>query len=287
MLTLASKIEKGRCLRAVLYTVPALFAWALPLRAGADFESTPDPVALVRTMIATYQSATTIQETSEARVNDGMAEYIQASSLKFKKPRLMIITSQDPQTGTLSTYVNAKTITIYSGKQNIYTKRTTPETLQATFALINRAAGESLGMQFIQIFNPASFLLAANGKLREADGFRYVGKQAVDGHNTILIVGRANDALFQKLAPEVKLTPEKRDVALWIDAQSNLLVRCRCLLTWLIAIPAQGTTPARSLRRGLVLDEVHRDSRLNAPISDDEFRFTPPKESREVFQQGQ
>src|SRR5581483_6273114 len=147
-------------------------------RAGAP--AAPDANALVRKMVATYQRASTIQETSEARVERiGAGQYVQTNTLKYKKPNKLMLQSQDPVAGTISVYAKGDTVTLYSGKQNIYAIRTAPPTLAKTVDLISRTTGELMGASLTQVLNPVSFLLA-KGMPVETQSFRYASMQTIE-----------------------------------------------------------------------------------------------------------
>src|SRR5262249_48014826 len=73
----------------------ATCAPATPQKRGPSV-SVPDANAIVRQMVATYQRATTIQETSVANFEEfhGIA-LSQANTLKFQRPNLLAEISQD------------------------------------------------------------------------------------------------------------------------------------------------------------------------------------------------
>ena len=81
-----------------------------------------DADAIVRKMVITYQSAQSVQEKSEAKMKtiEGR-EFFQSSEVKFRRPNLLYIASTDPQLGTYTVYCNGRTVTMYTGTQNIFT----------------------------------------------------------------------------------------------------------------------------------------------------------------------
>jgi hypothetical protein len=109
----------------VLPVAAALFA--LPAAGGQ--KAGQDANALVRKMIATYQAANTISGSSEAKMLISGAQYIQRTTWKYRKPNKLFMSSVDPVAGTFTLWLNDSIIVIYSGRQNIYTKRTTQPTL--------------------------------------------------------------------------------------------------------------------------------------------------------------
>jgi outer membrane lipoprotein-sorting protein len=263
-------------LLGLLLSVPRPHAGATPIPQDAN--------ALVRKMVATYQAAKTFQENSEVKMTViGSGEYYQTNSIKYKRPDLLALVSSDPKMGTVSAYANGSTVTVFTGKQNVYTKRTAPKNYAQTVALIEKTTAE-LGVPAAQVLNPVTFLLA-KGLPREASAFRLAGgDNRIEGHSTQRVIGQATSALMQKLAPGPGLTPEKRDVILYLDAKTHLLIKCEMLLTWSAKTQIQGKG-LQKIHAGYHYEETHHDAVLNAPIADGAFFFQPPKGATELFQE--
>lgn len=254
-------------------------------RAGAPVA--PDANALVRKMVATYQRASTIQETSEARIEKiGEGQYVQTNTLKYKKPNKLMLQSQDPVAGTITAYAKGDTVTLYSGKQNIFTLRTAPPTFAKTVALISKASGDLMGTSLTQVLNPISFLLA-KGMPVEAQSFRYANMQTIEGHKTYVILAKASESWMRKQVPSREFVPDKRDIVLNIDTKTNLLVRAMAILTWRRAVRAAGSKQARYQMIGARFTEIHRGTVLNGTIADSVFDFNAsrPKGATEVYQE--
>jgi len=274
--------RRRRCVGGALL-IGALSLLA-PVRSGAGSASGPDANALVRKMVAAYHAASTIQETAEAVIRTPeRGEYLQTSSIKYKRPNLLVLETSDPVTGSIVCYANTRTLTVYSGKQNIFTKRTAPKSYARLIPLIEKTSAE-VRVPILQIFTPLSFLLA-KGMPVEAQSFRYSGMAVVDGRKTYKVIGRATPDLMQKAAPAAYLRPDKSEVTFFIDPRTNLLVKVKAVLVWRATIPGRGKTRAQVFRTGYVLEETHRGTVLNAPIVDTAFVFAPPKGAVEIFQE--
>ncbi len=273
----------GRLFNFVGFCLPVTTLGLCLLPNFALAGSTPDANALVRKMIATYQAAKTIQESSEVNMTiPGAGLYFQTNAIKYKQPYFLALESTDPNTGTVAIYDNGSTVTVYSGKQNVYTKRTAPKNYAQTVALAEKVTIE-LGVPSGQVVNPVSFL-SAKGMPVEAASFRYLGTASVEGHPTYKVIGQGTTAFMQKVAPTKNLTPEKRDIILYIDKRTNLLIRSELTLTWSAPTYQKGK-PAGKLMTGYHYEETHRGITLNAPIADKEFVFNPPKGAKEIFQE--
>ena len=255
----------------------------LALPAGAT-AGKPDAVAIVKKMVATYKSVSTFQETSRARIlmlNGTSAE--QSTTFKYRKPDRVAVTSVDPVNGTLEGFADGLTVSIYSGKQNVFTRRTAPTVYQEIMQLIGSASEESLGVRLSQILAPASFIAAKGSLPDEAKVFAYVQRQDLAGHHTYLIKALADPAWVQSLAPSLKVTPRRRDILFWIDTKSYNLVRATIALTWMSTLPGQSRSARQTLKGGFAIEETHQNMITNAPLPDSAFRFIPPRGAIEKF----
>lgn len=252
-----------------------------PLTAGAP---APDANTIVKKMVTAYKKATSIQDFAEATfATPGVSTYIQSSRLKWKSPNLIYFHSQDPRLGTLSMHSNGNTITLYMGKQNLFTRRNTTAKLQDTLVLADKASQESFGFQNSQILSPLSFMLS-NGMPREASSFRYAGQTTLDGQRVHKVTALADLRWAKAMVPNAVIEPAKREIVLWIDVKTNLLKKASGYFTWKV-ISVNKERLARPLAGGFRFEETHRDTILNAPIPDEEFRFTPPKGAKQLFQE--
>jgi outer membrane lipoprotein-sorting protein len=281
-----SRLAKGRGRRMALTSFCLLLCvlMLMPLPCCPAAPPSPDANALVRKMVAAYQAATTIQETSEAKmVEPGKGEYIQSNTLKYKRPAMLALETVDPDLGTLATYVNGSTITIFSGKQNVYTKRTASPNLARNLTVIGAASTELVHVTPTQMLNPISFLLAKGGMPEEAQAFRYVGVKMVEGRKTYMLIAQASTVWLKQIMPFAK--PERRDINLYIDVQTNLLAKAAIAVTYQATLPAVSGEPSKIVRGGFAFEETHRGTILNAPIVDATFSFRPPKGATEIFQE--
>ena len=158
----------------------------------AETQGSPDGADIVKRMVDIYHKAKTVQDTAEAKflLLNG-ASYVQTNTVKFKQPNYVIITTQDPVGGTFTVYANGKTINVYSGKQNIFTRRNSPSDLKGTLTRVSEATVDTVNIPEDQMLSPLSFLNA--GSLpKEAEGFKFVGYQNVLGHKTYKIRAQAN-----------------------------------------------------------------------------------------------
>jgi outer membrane lipoprotein-sorting protein len=268
-------------LRLGLLLLPCALTTAL--QAGG---AGPDANALVRKMVATYKKATSIQETTEATVTvPGGSAYVQSTNMKWKHPNQTYLHSQDPQQGTVSVHTDGKTITIYSARQNIFTRRNAPTDLRETMETINRASTQAFNIQMTQVLNPISFLLTTDMP-REAKAFRYAGMATLNGRRAHKVVGQADPNWVRGMVPAMTVVPIKRDVILWIDAQTNLLLKSAGNFTWKVT-SANGAKLQTPQIGGILFEEVHRNTLLNIAMRDEDFRFFPPKGAKQLFQERQ
>ncbi len=244
-----------------------------------------DANALVKRMMATYQNATTVQETTEARiVIEGKSEYISTTSMKYKKPNFLIMNSMDNETGTVKTYVNGRLATIYSGKENLFTKRTADTTVATNLTkmldIISGASADILGAPQHQVLAPIDFI-AAKDTLKEAKHFKYVRDEVINGRKTVLLMGEADITWLKETLGDLPTVPPIKVVLLWIDPVTNLLIKGGLRVSWSTPEAVKKHT---KLPQGVAFDEIHRGTTLNAPIKDSEFQFFPPKNAIEKFQ---
>jgi hypothetical protein len=236
-----------------------------------------DPSRVIEKMLYAYRTAWTIQDRSEARMFVGLngGIFIQQNSFKFKKPSLLTVTSEDPRQGTLSCYHNGLTVTLYLGKQNVYTKVSSPKDLDKVMNLVDSAVP--------QVLSPASFLVG-HGGLREADHFKLVGRKTVAGHDTYVIQASARPDFLRWLTRSADPVLQHRSLTLYVDTSSNLLVRGACDVSWLARVrTARGQV--QQVLQGFRFQEDHVTSVLNEPVPDSDFYFTPPKNAAEVFRE--
>lgn len=246
--------------------------------------ATTDANAIIKRMLRTYQNAQTLQEQAEAKLTlMGGNSYVQSTTLKFKKPGQFTCESTDPMMGTVTIYCTGQTVTIYSGKQNIFTKRTAATDMTKNLKTLERASSDLLGTELQQILNPLSFI-AAKGMPREASQFRYGGLQTIRGRKYHLVTAQADSAWIATLVPTMKITPKQRDIGLWIDAEKNLLVKAVLRITWVATEPGAGGQNAPKTTGGFAFEENHRNTVLNGVFKDTDFQFIPPKDAKEIFQ---
>jgi outer membrane lipoprotein-sorting protein len=279
----AFRAESRRCghivaasyglLLCLLILIPSSCLPAAPL--------SPDANVLVRKMVATYQTATTIQETSGATVVElGRGAHLQNSTFKYKRPTLFVLEVVDPIIGTLATYVNGTTVTLYSSKRGVFAKRTALPKLEQNLTLMDKISVDLMHATATQMLNPLSFLLA-KGMPTEAQSFHYGGVKMVEGRKTYLVTAQANTAWLRKIIPIGQV--DRRDIQLYIDANTNLLAKATLAVKFRITIPARGKTPRKTVQSGFGFVETHRGTILNAPIADNSFSFLAPKDATEVF----
>lgn len=240
-----------------------------------------DADAIVRRMLRAYQTAQSIQEVAEAKVTlFPNPEYIQTTAVKFKRPNLLLQTTQDPHGGTVDVYCNGKTLTVYSGKQNIFTKRTAPGSVPQTLNAMTLASKDLTGSDNTPILSPFSFLRAGK-HLDEVKSMRFVREETLDGRRVYVLTGTADNDWLNALLPAKNLQWQQRDISLWIDAETSLLRKSRCRLIGRMSVVRNGKQSYSSF--GLGFEEVHRDTVLNVPLRDEDFIFRQPKNAAEQF----
>lgn len=252
----------------------------------ATAQALPDANALIKKMLQTYRSASSIRDEAQANVTElGKGRYEQRSVLVYQTPNKLHINSVDPNQGTVSVYSDGRLVSIYSGKQNIFTRRNAVPGLAQTLVIAEKAAQDSFRVSLTQLLSPLSFL-SGNGTIREALAFRTVGTETVAGYKAYKITAQAHPMLLQAVVPpRSSVQFGKKDITLWIDARRNTLVKASAQLTWKVTLPSDGFTPKRVIPGGLYFEETHRSTILNSAVKDEEFRFNPPQNAKELFQE--
>lgn len=245
----------------------------------------PDANTLVRRMLAAYKKATSVQADFEAQIlrMRGL-EYIQSGTIRYKRPDRVELYTTDPLTGTFHAWADGRAISVYSGTNNSYTKRTAPPGLGPTIAGIEKVSEEVLGVRSTQIFSPLSFILAKDMP-REAQTFTYLRDETILGRKTHCVSAKLNMSFIQEMLQSQRIIVLQRDVKLWIDVQNNQLVRSASTILW--KAPTQESTTKKLVYRpdGISFQETYRNVIFDAPIKDDVFRFTPPQGARQLFQE--
>lgn len=248
-------------------------------------EYTPDANTVVRKMVLTYQSAQTVQEKSEAKMQDLKGqEFYQTSTVKFRRPNLLYISSTDPKLGTYSVYCNGKTVTMYTGTQNIFTKRDAPTNLRKTVQSLYATGMDLLNIPVTQMLNPVSFM-SADGLPDECKKYRYIREDIIDGRHVFVVGGQADPKWAMALIPLKDVNFLKRDITLWIDASRFLLLKASCNVVYSFEAPAKEGQQGRTLTSNLKFTETHRDIALNIPIREETFFFQLPKGAVEKYQE--
>ncbi len=259
----------------LLHTQPAAQSDA---RAGGG-----DADAIVRRMISVYQGAQTLQESAEAKMQElgGRGEYIQTTQLKYSRANgsnYLYIRSTDPKDGTYEAYCNGKTITVYKGVINAYTKRAATSELSRNVAALSKSVEsftenrDSKEQATQQILNPISFL-GAKGMPRECKKFQLVRQDTLDRRRAYVVRGSADSDWLYSLFPNKSVQFDTRTVTLWVDAENSTLLKAECDLRFHIDVRTKPKQPVTRIQYGLTLSETHRDIILNAPINDQEFNF--------------
>ena len=236
-----------------------------------------DANAIVRQMVAAYQSASSIQEVSTVDfVVNGGTRISQTYRLKYQRANSFVIVSEDPRNGTLAAYSNGRTVHFYSAALRTYSVRPIPADLAGSISTMEQLAKHVTGSGFDQNLNPISFLLA-HGAPRECRNFKSAGTGTVLGHKVDVVTGGADESWAQSIAPEERLKFAKGDLTLSIDASTRLLVRAQAHLTWKPLSPARGKNRAVP-DYTVTFTETHFNTTLNKSIPASEFIFTPGKE---------
>lgn len=244
-----------------------------------------DADAIVRKMVITYQSAQSVQEKSEAKMKtiEGR-EFFQSSEVKFRRPNLLYIASTDPQLGTYTVYCNGRTVTMYTGTQNIFTKRDSPTNLRQTVQSLHDTGNDLLGTPVTQILSPVSFM-SANGMPDECKKFHFVKEDTLDGKRVYVVSGQAdvNWALSLFTFKEMKFL--RRDITLWIDASRSLLLKASCDMIYSYETPVKAGQRINTVVSCLRFTETHSNIALNVPIREETFFFQLPRGAVEKFQE--
>jgi hypothetical protein len=271
--------------RPVLWLILCLMACSMQIGASAlaspqnkSRHKAPDPNEIVRQMVATYRRATSIQETSVAEFTPLQGTKLtQSNSLKYQRPNRLVLISQDRNSGELAAYANGSVLRFYSDIRKAYREQPTPSDLPGIVTAIGAMANQLTGSGFDQTLNPVSFLLT-KGMPREGQNFLFLGTQMVTGHKAYMVTCVADANWTKTLLPNENLKPDIRQITLYIDVQTHLLLRAKVRLRWTQTIPAQDKTPAMTSAYGFTFDEIHYNTMLDRPLRPEEFSFTPPRD---------
>lgn len=268
-------------MKASTKSIVALIAAAGVLNAAPA--KAQDANAIVKKMVATYKTFNTYSETSEARIALlGSPAQIQTTAFKFQKPSKFFVQTSDPQTGTLSIYSDSSQVTVFGGRQNIFTKRDYAGTFVNTVKTYEKVAKEMLDMNITQILSPISLMTAGESGMREAKNFRYLGSKDVNGRPAHVVASLVDLTWLATIVGNQDFIPDKSQVKLWIDKQSNLMVHSVIQFVWKAKIQRPGVKDKMVLQ-GMVMDEVHKNQVIDKPIDANAFRFAPPAGSKQIF----
>ena len=244
---------------------------------------------IVLEMCKVYQNADSFQDRSEAKMSQlNGAQFIQTNLTRFKKPNMIVIESRDPNAGTFTTYASGSLITVYSGKQNVFMRKDSPPDLPGTLKRISQTVLDTMGVNSDQVLSPISFIIAKNTLPDETSELKLEGIEKIEGHQVYRVIGKASLRWFQKMAHSqstVKIIPDQRDIALWIDVQSHLLVKAAAALTFHVTIPKKGKNPAQKLSDGIAFTEFHSSTLINPTFAATDFTFKEPKNVKQIFPQ--
>ena len=207
---------------------------------------------------------------------------IQATTLKYQIPQNITLVSVDPQIGTVVSQINEKGLLVYSGKQNIYTRRKPEIDLKASLNRLQNASLYSLRIPVTQALSPLSFL-AAGAMPVEASKFRLSGEKAVNGRPAYVVKTSANPEWLKSLAKGVRIEIKSRAITLYIDKQSLLLVRATCAITFLTTLPGEPNSSKARNPVGFAFDEYHKNIVENGAINPAEFNYVLPQGALEKF----
>jgi hypothetical protein len=244
-----------------------------------------DGNALVKKMVQTYKAYNTFSETSEAKiVMLGAPSQIQSTTFKFQKPSKFFVQTSDPQSGTLSIYSDGTQVTIFGGRQNIFTRRDYAGSFVSTVRTYEKVAKEMLDMNITQILSPISFMTAGENGLREAKSFKFLGTKAVNGRTTNMVLSPVDLEWLTSIVGRQNFLPDKCQVKLYIDKETNLLIHSVIQFLWQSKVQRPGVKD-KIVIQGMVLDERHRNQVMDKPIDANVFRFAPQPGSKEVFRE--
>ncbi len=261
----------------------SLFATAGFLAVSLHQAKAQDANAIVKKMVQTYKSFNTYTETSEAKIALlGAPSQIQTTVFKFQKPSKFYVQTSDPQSGTLAIYSDSTQVSIYGGRQNIFTKRDYAGNFVSTVRTYEKVAKDMLDMNITQIISPISLMTAGENGLREGKNFRYLGVKDVNRRPAHVIVSPVDLDWLITIVGKQDFIPASSQVKLWIDKQSNLLVHAVIQFVWKAKVQRPGVKD-KMILQGLVLDEVHRNQVVDKPIDVNVFRFSPPAGSKQIF----
>src|SRR5262249_40008570 len=148
----------------------------------------------VRQMVAIYQNASSIQETSVADFVEMQGiKFSQSYALKYQKPNQLVLISQDRTFGELAAYGNGRILRFYSNARKAYRERPSPLDLAGVVDAFGGMSQRLIGSGFDQRLNPVSFLMSQEMP-REGKDFQYVGIQTVTGHQAYVVTGLADEA---------------------------------------------------------------------------------------------
>ena len=191
----------------------------------------------------------------------------------------------DPLAGTFQAFADGRTISVYSGKENVYTRRNAPYGgLAPTIEAIERVSGEVLGVRSTQLFSPLSFIVAKEMP-REAQSYTFEKEETVMGKKVYKVHGKMNVDFMKTILGSNKVIPVQRDIVLWIDARTNQLVRSASTMSWKIPQAALPNQKPRYTVGGLSYIETYNRLSFNTVIEDKTFHFDPPLGAKQLFQE--
>ncbi len=283
----ARRYHRRRLSSLAGFLILAVAILSTPAASGREV-TTNRPVdanVLVRKMIAMYQGTQTLEEATEARVKEyGKSDYVQSTTLRFKRPNLIYLSSEDPAIGTYQGFCNGKTITVYSGTQNTYTKRNSPTDLRQTLGKFSAAGEYLMGVSIVQMLSSIDFI-AAKTMPDECKNFQFIRNEILDGNRVTVVTGQANSGWLATMGAPKETVYARREVTLWIDTSRFLLRKASCDLQWRVNVGPTEKKSAQIVLEGIKFVETHRSTRVNTPLRDEDFFFIAPKGAVERFQE--
>lgn len=249
-----------------------------------ELASTNDPRVILRSMVAAYKNAQTMQVETEGdqRISGPGAPLFVHHTTAYKyqtRPARLAMSTRNAITGTTSYFADGTSFVVYSGLHNQFTRRDEAGDLTALARRIDQLTP--------QLLTPLGMILSGE-QPRGLISPQLAGSENVDGKPAYVVKAVFDPSYVRYLGHKTDFASgydaAKSEATLWIDKRTGYLLKSTQRLVW------KGVTRDPDSGRRAVTDTLELSERVtklvpNAPLAQSEFRFIPPKGAQEVYQE--
>jgi len=241
---------------------------------------TSDPTAMLSRCVKAYGAQETLYYQSEADVtvvlNKTPQQVHQSILIKLDRPGGQgMLAIKDPIKGTQLSTADARYVVDYEGATNRYIRRAR----QGSF----RELLDHLDRLYPQLLSPITFLRVGSLAF-EPGSARAEPESEVRGKPAFVVRVNLSASYLREFATRAfqkPLEPASREVTLWLDPATGLLLKSSLNLSWTGRVQNQAGTTVL-FNPSVSGTETTARFVPNPRFGAEEFRFLPPEKAREV-----